>query len=159
MINPSVASVKYQPVSINHATNLNLKVRTTSANSVRTKREQRTNNARTAYEQRANYECELVRTTRELRANYERELTRELRDAPVCRLPLKYTNNLPVKNRAIRKEKRISRIKPKKTMKVPSRRLESRIEKRKVARLIGGPVVRQSACPLWCHLLVRVEPV
>ena len=69
MINPSVASVKYQPVSINHATNLNLKVRTTSANSVRTKREQRTNNARTAYEQRA---------------NYERELTRELRDAPLC---------------------------------------------------------------------------
>jgi len=44
-------------------------VRTTSANSVRTKREQRTNNARTAYEQRA---------------NYERELTRELRDAPLC---------------------------------------------------------------------------
>ena len=61
------------------------------------------------------------------------------------------------KNRAIKKEKRISRIKPKKTLKVPSRRLESRIEKRKVARLIGGPVVRQSACPLWCHLLVRVE--
>ena len=22
---------------------------------------------------------------------------------------------------------------------------------------MGGPVVRQSACPLWCHLLVRVE--
>ena len=44
------------------------------------------------------------------------------------------------KNRAIKKEKRISRIKPKKTLKVPSRRLESRIEKRKVARLIGGPV-------------------
>ena len=63
------------------------------------------------------------------------------------------------KNRAIKKEKRISRITPKKTLKVPSRRLESRIEKRKVARLIGGPVVRQSACPLWCHLLVRVEPV
>ena len=80
MINPSVASVKYQPVSINHATNLNLKVRTTSANSVRTKREQRTNNARTAYEQRANY----ARTAHEQRANYERELTRELRDAPVC---------------------------------------------------------------------------
>ena len=74
MINPSVASAKYQPVSINHATNLNLKVRTTSANSVRTKREQRTNNARTAYEQRANY----ARTTRELRANSVRT-TRELR--------------------------------------------------------------------------------
>ena len=57
--------------------------------------QQRTNKARTAYEQRASS----VRTTRELRANYERELTRELRDAPVCRLPLKYTNNLPVKNR------------------------------------------------------------
>ena len=61
-----------------------LKVRTTSANSVRTTREQRTNNARTAYansyEQRANYA---------LHANYERELTRELPcelrgDAPVC---------------------------------------------------------------------------
>ena len=63
-------------MSINHATNLNLKVRTTSANSVRTKREQRTNNARTAYEQRANY----ARTAYEQRANYERELTRELRD-------------------------------------------------------------------------------
>ena len=53
------------------------------------------------------------------------------------------------KNRAIKKEKGISRIKPKETLKVPSRRLESRIEKRKVARLIGGPVVRQSSCPLW----------
>ena len=52
---------------------------------------------------------------------------------------VEYMNNLPVKNRAIKKEKRISRIKPKKTLKVPSRRLESRIEKRKVARLIGGP--------------------
>jgi hypothetical protein len=41
--------------------------------------QQRTNKARTAYEQRASS----VRTTRELRANYERELTRELRDAPV----------------------------------------------------------------------------
>ena len=29
----------------------------------------------------------------------------------------------------------------------------------RVLRLIGGPVVRQSACPLWCHLLVRVELV
>ena len=47
------------------------------------------------------------------------------------------------KNRAIKKKKRISRIKPKETLKVPSRRVESRIEKRKVARLIGGPVVRQ----------------
>ena len=41
-------------------------------------REQRTNNARTAYEQRANSVRELVRTTRELRANYART-TRELR--------------------------------------------------------------------------------
>ena len=38
------------------------------------------------------------------------------------------TISLPVKNRATKKEKRISRIKPKKTLKVPSRRLESRIE-------------------------------
>ena len=42
----------------------------------------------------------------------------------------------------------------KKTLKVPSRRLESRIEKRKVARLIGGPVVRQSACPLRLFLFL-----
>ena len=72
MINPSVASVKYQPVSINHATNLNLKVRTTSANSVRTKREQRTNNARTAYEQRANYARTAYANSYEQRANYAR---------------------------------------------------------------------------------------
>ena len=78
MINPSVASVKYQPVSINHATNLNLKVRTTSANSVRTKREQRTNNARTAYEQRANYARTAYANSYEQRANYART-TRELR--------------------------------------------------------------------------------
>ena len=44
--------------------------------------------------------------------------------------------NLPVKNRAIKKKKRISRIKPKETLNVLSRRLESGIEKRKVARLI-----------------------
>ena len=44
----------------------------------------------------------------------------------------------------------------KKTLKVPSRRLESRIEKRKVARLIGGPVVRQSACPLWSLVSISV---
>jgi len=41
----------------------------------------------------------------------------------------------------------------------PTFRIENREKKRKVARLIGGPVVRQSACPLWCHLLVRVELV
>jgi hypothetical protein len=47
----------------------------------------------------------------------------------------------------------------KQTLKVPSQLLESRIEKRKVASLMGGPVVRRSACPLWCHLLVEVELV
>ena len=64
-----------------------LKVRTTSANSVRTKREQRTNNARTAYEQRANYARTAYANSYEQRANYERELTRELRDAPLWECP------------------------------------------------------------------------
>ena len=89
MINPSVASAKYQPVSINHATNLNLKVRTTSASSVRTKREQRTNNARAAYEQRASS----VRTTREQRTRTRTNNART-RTNNECEL-VRTTNNEP----------------------------------------------------------------
>ena len=57
-------------------------------------------------------------------------------------LPLIHNKPSSQKTEPSRKRKESSRIKPKETLKVPSRRLESRIEKRKVARLIGGPVVR-----------------
>ena len=53
-----------------------LKVRTTSANSVRTTREQRTNNARTAREQRMNNARTACANSHEQRANYEREQRR-----------------------------------------------------------------------------------
>ena len=86
-----------------HATshpNLKLKVRTTSANSVRTTREQRTNNARTAREQRMNNEQrassvrELARTTRELRARTHPRTTRRARLArgsPRLSMPHSYS--------------------------------------------------------------------
>ena len=50
------------------------------------------------------------------------------------------------KNRAIRKEKRNSRIKPKETVKVPSQRLESRISRKKKSREIDRTMIGAVIC-------------